>query len=142
MKKWTGLSLIIVALVFILSNINTEKVIKSSNIVEKPEPKYEYGILVDTLIVLEGKVERGQTLGEILYANHIDHSVIADIVLKSKGIFDVRRVNYGKEYTMICADDSLQKAYYFIYQENPIDYIVISLVDSIEVYRGRKKVSK
>ncbi len=142
MKKWSGLTLIVLALLVILSNINTKKI--ESKIYDKKLevlPKYEYGILVDTLIVLKGIVKKGQTLGEILYLNHIDHYDIAEVVSKSKGIFDVRRVNAGKEYTVICKDDSTKKAVYFIYEQNATNYVVIDLTEGVDVYRGKKEVN-
>jgi murein DD-endopeptidase MepM/ murein hydrolase activator NlpD len=143
MKKWIGTVLMGVALLFILSNINNEKISKDSvEIVPAViEPEYEYGILVDSFNVTKGVVKEGQTLGEILYANHINHPQIAEIVNKSKGIFDVRRVNAGKEFTIICADDSTGKAYYFIYQEDPTNYVVMDLTNEIDVYRGKKEVT-
>ena len=143
MKKWTGIVLIVIALLFILSNINNEKSYKEiDEVVPKViEPEYVYGILVDSFNVTKGIVKQGQTLGEILYANHIDHPQIAEIVNKSKGIFDVRRVNAGKEYTIICVDDSTEKASYFIYQEDPTNYVVMDLTDEIDVYRGKNEVT-
>ena len=134
MKKWTGLFLILLALVFILSNINTNKNQKNEFIVTNG-PKYEYGILVDSFNVTKGVVQQGQTFGEILYSNHIDHPQISEIVNKSKEVFDFRRVNPGKEYTVICSKDTIDKARYFIYQENPINYVVIDLTKGVDVYR-------
>ena len=143
MKKWIGIVLMVIALLFILSNINNEKTTKEiDEVVPKViEPEYAYGILVDSFNVTKGVVKQGQTLGEILYANHIDHPQIAEIVNKSKGIFDVRRVNAGKEFTIICADDSTDKACYFIYQEDPTNYVVMDLTNEIDVYRGKKEVT-
>ena len=143
MKKWIGIVLMGIALLFILSNINNEKRTKEiDEVVPKViEPEYEYGILVDSFNVTKGVVKQGQTLGEILYANHIDHPQIAEIVNKSKGIFDVRRVNAGKEFTIICVDDSTEKACYFIYQEDPTNYVVMDLTNEIDVYRGKKEVT-
>ena len=142
MKKWTGILLMGVALLFILSTIDTANKEEITNDIttESIEPQYEYGILVDSFIVIKGIVKQGQTLGEILYENHINHPEIAEIVRKSKGVFDVRRVNAGKEYTVICADDSTKKAVYFIYQENPTDYVVMDLTKEIDIYRGKKEV--
>jgi len=139
MKKWTGLFLILLALAFILSNINTKKNQKNE-FIASIEPKYEYGILVDSFNVTKGVVQRGQTFGEILYSNHIDHPQISEIVKKSKEIFDFRRVNAGKEYTVICSKDTIDKARYFIYQENPISYVVIDLTKGVDVYRGEKEI--
>ena len=139
MKKWTGLFLILLALAFILSNINTKKNQKNEFIVTNG-PKYEYGILVDSFNVTKGVVQQGQTFGEILYSNHIDHPQISEIVNKSKEVFDFRRVNPGKEYTVICSKDTIDKARYFIYQENPINYVVIDLTKGVDVYRGEKEI--
>jgi len=143
MKKWIGIVLMGIALLFILSNINNEKTTKEIDefVPKVIEPEYEYGILVDSFNVTKGVVKQGQTLGEILYANHIDHPQIAEIVNKSKGIFDVRRVNAGKEFTIICVDDSTEKACYFIYQEDPTNYVVMDLTNEIDVYRGKKEVT-
>ena len=143
MKKWIGIVLMMIALLFILSNINNEKTTKEiDEVVPKViEPEYVYGILVDSFNVTKGVVKQGQTLGEILYANHIDHPQIAEIVNKSKGIFDVRRVNAGKEFTIICVDDSTEKACYFIYQEDPTNYVVMDLTNEVDVYRGKKEVT-
>ena len=143
MKKWIGIVLMVIALLFILSNINNEKTTKEiDEVVPKViEPEYVYGILVDSFNVTKGVVKQGQTLGEILYANHIDHPQIAEIVNKSKGIFDVRRVNAGKEFTIICVDDSTEKACYFIYQEDPTNYVVMDLTNEVDVYRGKKEVT-
>jgi len=143
MKKWLGIVLMGVALLFILSTLDTTTKEEITDIVatEIIEPQYEYGILVDSFIVIKGTVKQDQTLGEILYANHINHPEIAEIVRKSKDIFDVRRVNPGKEYTVICVDDSTEKACYFIYQENPTDFVVMDLTDGIDVYRGKKEVT-
>ena len=79
-------------------------------------------------------------MGEILYFNHIDHPQIAEIVNKSKGIFDVRRVNSGQKYTLINSNDSLSELCYFIYEENATDYIVFDFINGINIYRGKKKV--
>ena len=142
MKKWIGILVLATALLFMLASINTGNNKEATvGVTEKiKEPSYEYGILVDSFNVTKGIVKKDQTLGQILYANHIDHPQIAEIVSKSKGIFDVRSISPEKEYTVICKKDSAEKACYFIYQENPTNYIVIDLTDGIDVYRGKKKV--
>ena len=131
------------ALLFMLTNINKDKkaVEKLEVIQEVVEPSYEYNILVDSFNVIKGSVKRGQTMGEILYLNHIDHFEINKIVKKSKGIFDVRRVNTGKKYTVICASDSTRKAQYFIYEIDATNYVVFDLRGEIDVYKGKKPVT-
>ena len=143
MKKWFGILVMGTALLFMLTNINKDKkaVEKLEVIQEVVEPSYEYNILVDSFNVTKGFVKRGQTMGEILYLNHIDHFEINKIVKKSKGIFDVRRVNTGKKYTVICASDSTRKAQYFIYEIDATNYVVFDLRGEIDVYKGKKPVT-
>lgn len=141
MKKWTGLCLIIVALFFILSNLNDKKrrALEETNL-KIIEPKFEYGILVDSFNVIKGTVNPGQTIGEIFYVNHIDFPKIAEIVTKSKEVFDFRRVNSGNEYTFICPKDSTEEPNYFIYEENRTSYIVVDLTKGVDIYRGEKEI--
>ena len=142
MKKSVGLFLMISALFFVLSTlINNKQKKEKHETVKNKLPNYEYGILVDSFSVIKGIVKKDQTLGEILYANHIDHPQIAEVVNKSKGIFDVRRVNAGKHYTVVCMRDSTKKAAYFIYQEDHMNYVVIDFSNDISVYRGKKYVT-
>ena len=143
MKKWFGILVMGTALLFMLTNINKQKnTLESSEVtVELAEPSYEYNILVDSFNVTKGFVSSGQTMGEILYLNHINHFEINKIVEKSKGIFDVRRVNTGKKYTVICASDSTKKAKYFIYEIDAINYVVFDLRGEIDVYKGKKPVT-
>ena len=143
MKKWFGILVMGTALLFMLTNINKDKkaVEKLEVIQEIVEPSYEYNILVDSFNVIKGSVKRGQTMGEILYLNHIDHFEINKIVEKSKGIFDVRRVNTGKKYTVICASDSAKKAQYFIYEIDATNYVVFDLRGELDVYKGKKPVT-
>ena len=141
MKKWTGLFLIALALLLILSNLSNKSSQSDNNVTEEvAEPKYEYGILVDSFHVTKDHVKAGQTFGEILYYNHIDHPKIDQIVNKAKGVFDFRRLQVDKEYTIISTKDSIKKACYFIYKETPISYIVVDLINGIDVYRGEKKI--
>jgi len=142
MKKWFGILVMGTALLFMLSNINTEKKeVVVEQVEEIVEPSYEYDILVDSFHVTKGIVKSGQTMGEILYLNHIDHPEINEIVNKSKGIFDVRRVNAGKSYTVMCATDSAEKAQYFVYEIDATNYVVFDLRNEIDVYKGKKPVT-
>ena len=143
MKKWFGILVMGTALLFMLKNINKGKdeAEKIEVLQEVIEPSYEYNILLDSFHVTKGIVKSGQTMGEILYLNHIDHPKINSIVKKSNGIFDVRRVNAGKKYTVVCAADSTEKAQYFIYEIDATNYVVFDLRGEIEVYKGKKPVT-
>ena len=142
MKNYFKVFIILCVFVFAIYSLlkKDHESIDARYVKETTNPIYKYGILVDTFNVAEEIVNEGQTLGEILYFNHIDHPQIAEIVNKSKGIFDVRRVNSGQKYTLINSNDTLSELCYFIYEENATDYIVFDFVNGINIYRGKKKV--
>ena len=143
MKKWFGILVMGTALLFMLANINTANKEEATVEIEAQviEPSYAYNILVDSFQVTKGVVKSGQTMGEILYLNHIGHPEINEIVNKSKGIFDVRRVNAGKNYMVMCATDSTKKAQYFVYEIDATNYVVFDLRNEIDVYKGKKPVT-
>ena len=63
--------------------------------------------------------------------NNLFYPKIYDIVQEAKKVFDIRKINIGRPYTILSSKDSLNKPLVFIYQPNPIDYIVVSLGDSL-----------
>ena len=99
-----------------------------------------YNICTEDYIVHRGELESGQTLGAVLYLNHIDHGRIDQIVRASKGIFDFRKAKAGKKFTVLCSNDSIEKAQYFIYEMSSIDYVVFDIRDTIDVFLGQKEV--
>ena len=102
--------------------------------------KYEYEICVDSLTVVKGKIEKNQTLGELLYLHHVDHPEINKIVNASKDIFDFRTARVNKNFTVLCNNDSIGKARYFIYEISAIEYVVFDIGDSINVYKKQREV--
>ncbi|MGC6470530.1 MAG: peptidoglycan DD-metalloendopeptidase family protein [Flavobacteriales bacterium] len=136
MSKWDSLNslFVIASFLFIFSNCTP------SQVSEPKESTFEYGICVDTFSVIKGQVEAGQTLGAILYLNHIDHGRIDQIVRASKGIFDFRKVKAGQDYTVIGTNDSIQKAQFFIYETSRTDYVVFDIRDTISVLKGQKEI--
>jgi len=114
---------------------------KETTEIKNQEPQYVFGILVDSLKVYNETVKDGQTLGQILYSNHIDHPQIAEVVNKSKDIFDVRTINSGNPYTLICDRDSAETLLYFIYElSDKITYVVFDFTKQPNVYEGKYNV--
>lgn len=99
-----------------------------------------YDICTEDYKVERGELESGQTLGEVLYINHTDNGRIDQIVRASKGIFDFRKAKAGNKFTVLCSNDSIQKAQYFIYEMSSIDYVVFDIRDTIDVFLGQKEV--
>ena len=109
-----------------------------------PEPKVNmaYGLNLDSFIVKEGKIKKNQMLSHILLLNHIPWPEIDRLVKRSKDIYDVRKLRSGKNYTVLCKKDSTEKAEYFIYEANAIDYVVFDLRDTMNVTIAQKEVTE
>lgn len=106
----------------------------------KPVAKIEFGINRDSFEVVEGVIKPNQFLANLLLPHNIDYVTIDRLAKESREVFDVRRLAAGKPYTIFKSKDSLEKAQYFVYQPNAIDYVVYDLSDSIEIRRGQKEV--
>ena len=108
--------------------IKKEKVIK------------EYGYTLNNYNVKKDTIESGDSFGLILENNNLFYPKIYDIVQEAKKVFDIRKINIGRPYTILSSKDSLNKPLVFIYQPNPIDYIVVSLGDSLWAEKKQKEV--
>lgn len=106
----------------------------------KPEPKMLYGMVIDSLIIIEDKIKRNQNIAEILTAHNITNEVIYQLAKASKSVFDVRKLVANKKYTLICERDSLKTAKAFVYEHNPTEYVVFNLKDTISVERKLKDI--
>lgn len=133
-KVWNALGTILLVVLFIACG--------SANAPEESlaAPTYEYGIQVDSFAVIKGQVQPGEALGAILYLHHIDHPQIDKIVRASKEVFDFRTARAGKNYTVLCSNDSVQTAQCFVYEESATSFVVFDLRDSVHVYRGEKEI--
>lgn len=108
-------------------------------IVEEPD-KYEFGFNLNDFVVVRDTIKRGDSFGEILERNKIGYPKIFNIVEKAKDSFDIRKLQLGKPYTLLCSKDSLQLPQCFIYQPNRENYVVINFQDSIHAYTSKKPI--
>ena len=100
-----------------------------------------YGIRLDSLDIIYGAVANNQNLSALL-ADYVPHDVIDRIAKGTGEIFDVRKIKSGNRYARIFSKDSLKRTEYFIYEINPIDFVVYDLRDSLKVYKDKKKVTR
>ncbi len=107
-----------------------------------PEPKINmaYGLNLDSFIVREGKIKKNQVASEILLLNHIPWPEIDRLVKKARDVYDLRKLRSGKNYTVLCAKDSTEKAQFFIYEASSIDYVIYDLRDTMKVTVEQKEV--
>ncbi|GMQ26525.1 peptidoglycan DD-metalloendopeptidase family protein [Algoriphagus sp. oki45] len=97
---------------------------------------YLYGINVTGLNIVEGTVNKNQTLASILSPFNVPYQIIDEIAKKSREVFDVRWIAANKKFTILTPSDSSQ-AQFFIYEPNPAEYVVFNL-DSLEIYKAEK----
>ena len=125
-------------LIFLFScgekNSQTKIEIKKEKVIK------EYGYTLNNYSVKKDTIESGDSFGLILEKNNLFYPKIYDIVQEAKKVFDIRKINIGRPYTILSSKDSLNKPLVFIYQPNPIDYIVVSLGDSLWAEKKQKEV--
>jgi murein DD-endopeptidase MepM/ murein hydrolase activator NlpD len=145
-KRFAVVALIILAsLVIIILLRNTFRPGPEYDVEEElydPEPLTKYGIPVDSLIMFEGVVLPRETLSNILTRYNVSLATVDLLARRSHGIFDLRRIRAGNNYSVLCLNDSLQTIKYFIYEESPTQYVVFDLGDSVHVYTGAKEIER
>ena len=100
----------------------------------------EFGFTLNNYEVKKDTIHRGDSFGLILEKNELYYPKIFNIVNEVKKVFDIRKVNIGRPYTILYSKDSIRKPEYFIYQPSSIDYLVVSLGDSIYAEKKQKEV--
>ena len=108
---------------------------------KKPEKIItQFGYTLNNYNVKRGRVKSGDSFGTILENNNLFYPQIYNIVQKVKKVYDIRKINIGKPYTILSSKDSLNTPQVFIYQPNLIDYVVVSLTDSLWAEKKSKAV--
>ncbi|MCF6169472.1 MAG: peptidoglycan DD-metalloendopeptidase family protein [Bacteroidales bacterium] len=103
-------------------------------------PRLVYGINIDSLKVIKGKVKKNEFLADILLRHGVGYQVIDYIARYTKDTFDVRKIRTGNKYSLICTNDSLEKVLYFAYEISASDFVLYHLSDSLYAMRGAKKI--
>lgn len=101
--------------------------------IEVKEPTFLYGMVIDNHVVIEDKIKRNERLSDILQQYNVPSNLIHQLSYISRKVFDARKIVPNKKYTLICNDDSLKTAKAFIYEPNPIDYIILKFGDSLKI---------
>ena len=109
---------------------------------ETAAPALMYGIEYEKYDVMTDKVRDGQTLSHIMGSLGVSPAMIDRVDRTSRPVFDMRRMRAGNTYAAFLEHDSLgQRLHHFVYEKNPLDYVVVSLVqDSVVIAEGSKDV--
>lgn len=148
-KKNLGIAVVIsgvVALFFYFNNnLPKSSIPLSTEFTEEQEvviaePEYKFGISLDEYKILEGKIQRNQTIADILLPFNISNQDIFSIDRLSKAVFSVRNFIPNRDYTLFYTEDSLKRAAYFVYEPSPLEYVIYQLKDSIAIYKEEREV--
>ena len=126
---------------FIFSYYETKRIEKKlAEQVEviKPEPVMLFNIAIDSFTVVPGQVKSGQNLSDLLVTQGISMTRIDEISKKSTSVFDVRKMKINNLYYFFKNKKDTSKVEYFIYEINPVDYVVYQLSDSLRIYKEKK----
>ncbi|MBU1100022.1 MAG: peptidoglycan DD-metalloendopeptidase family protein [Bacteroidetes bacterium] len=106
----------------------------------KPEIQLnKYSLEADTLIEALGTVERNETLGEIFESYGINYQTVLNLVHASKDSFDLRKIKSGNDFALYFTDDSLREIKHFVYEIDPVNYIVYNFQDSLTIRKSKKE---
>jgi murein DD-endopeptidase MepM/ murein hydrolase activator NlpD len=133
--------LAMVALVFILKNRPGPELLTDSEQEEEipaPPPVF-FGITLDTLDHLKSEIKPGESLGKLLGERGMDAATIHQVNTEISTVFDMRKMQAGKHYSIITGKNS-GKPVYFIYEESLMRYLLVFLSDSIHAEIRERKV--
>lgn len=122
------------------ANIAMDSISQPAEEVPVPEPTIMYGLEIDSFRVVESRIQPNQFLSQILSEYNISLGLIDKLARASREVFDVRKIRANRDYTLLCSNDSLSTARYFIYEPSQVEYVVFQLDDSVRIYTGQHEV--
>ena len=112
-------------------------------IVEKEKPVLKsYGFILNDYKVVSDTVSRGDFFGSIMDKHGVTPQEVYKITQTVPDtVFNFKRINVGRPYTILKTKDSLSKPVAFIYENDKINYTRVFLDDSIYGERDQKPVT-
>lgn len=101
----------------------------------------EYGYDFSQFNVIRDTIRNGDTFGGILNENKVSQAKIFEVANTFKDSFDVRKLIVGKPYVLLNSKDSIAQTQVFVYEKDRVNYAVVDLRDSVNVYTNNKPVT-
>ena len=140
-----SLMAVLIVAVIVLSSLNLSlpgekapQAKRDSTVIIVPR---RFGLALDSFNVTESIIQKNEYLNSILQLYNVDSNIIKNLQVKSKYVYDVRKMKAGSQYTVFSSKDTLHKVCYFVYQPNAIDYVLYDLTDSVKVVTGKRQVT-
>ncbi len=108
---------------------------------EQPQIIKQYGFVLNDYIVVRDTVKPGDSFGQIMDRFGVGPSKVYEITKTIAETFNPRLLVVGRNYTILKNKDSLETAKAFVYEDNNIEYTVVSLDNNVAAYRGQKPVT-
>jgi len=121
---------LLIVFIFLINSCNKTPRDKAPAIIKEKIIK-QFGYTLNDYYVVKDTVKNGDSFGTILEKNNLFYPQIYNIVQKAKQVYDVRKINIGNPYTILFSKDSLRSPELFVYQPNLIEYVLVSLNDSL-----------
>lgn len=141
MQKYWG---IILALTVMVSckdaEVQKKDIAQEIGEVEKPVLNERFGFNLNEFYVKLDTIKYGDSFGELMQQHKVDYPKVAAISENFRDSFDVRKIRVGKPYVILQSKDTLAQAQVFIYENDPINYTVVDLRDTVKVYKNKNKV--
>lgn len=147
-KWWLAVATVAVVLpvTYLLVGVDVMPHVEYAEVPPEPGPESEllppsaYGIPMAGFVLEQGKVRSGATFSDMLGMHGVPMSTVQSLVDLAEPYFDVRRMRSGHAYAFIFADDNSRRPAYFVYEADPVEYVVFGLQDSLSVRTGTRPV--
>lgn len=111
------------------------------NISDKINNKTVFGIPVNHFHEVNGTIKRNQNLANILDKRGISPLTIHNLARESRKKFDVRHIRSGHNFHLYLSNDTAAAPRYFVYEIDPVNYVVFNIRKPELTYTGAKKVT-
>jgi len=127
----------LIPLVLFFTSCKSEKKTTKSEVI-KPN---QFGLSVANLIEVRDTIEADQTLSDILIPHGVTQQKINQIEKAARNIFPLRSFRADDELYVYAKWDSVETVKYLVYVQDPVNYVVFDIADSINIYKKQKPVT-
>jgi murein DD-endopeptidase MepM/ murein hydrolase activator NlpD len=104
---------------------SSKKLIKESSLI--------FGLPEDSFNIIRDRIRANSFLSEILGKLGVSAVQTEQLLNNSKGIFNVKEMRAGNNFTALTTKDSTAKLKYFIYESDPTLYYIFHFNDSLHI---------
>jgi len=114
--------------------LNFPTVQQSAPVAKVEEPReFKFGFDLSENHIQSSVLGYNQFLGDILNEHGVDYSQIAVLEEKAKDVYSVRKIRAGKRYHLVKSDSCQAGCKAFIYEPDPLRYVIYNFEDSVTV---------